>query len=113
MKRMNRAQSSARVNPNAISLENLRLFLAAARSQNFTQAAGASFISQSAFSRQNQNLEEAIGTRVYERIGRHVQLNDAGREPEKRAADILVLVDRLVADIGPAGQGLRGTIRLG
>jgi DNA-binding transcriptional LysR family regulator len=112
MKRISRVLGMAG-NPSGISLEHLRLFLAAARSQNFTQAADVSYISQSAFSRQIQNLELALGTQVFERVGRHVQLNDAGRELEKRAAEILARVDRLVADIGPAGQGLRGTIRLG
>jgi DNA-binding transcriptional LysR family regulator len=111
---MKRIKKPITPNPsNGVSLDHLRAFLAAARSQNFTEAAQAGFISQSAFSRQIQNLEQALGTKVFERIGRRVRLNDAGRELEKRAAEILVRVDRLVADIGPAGHGLRGTIRLG
>ncbi|MCZ7647777.1 MAG: LysR family transcriptional regulator [Planctomycetota bacterium] len=96
-----------------LTLAQLRYFLAAARHGNFTHAAESSFLSQSAFSRQIQALEEALGAPVFDRVGRRVRLNDAGEELERRAAEILARVERLAADLVPVGKGLRGTVRLG
>ncbi len=99
--------------PNSLTLEQLRYFLAAARSGNFTRAAEESFLSQSAFSRQIQALEDGMGVPLFDRIGRKVRLSSAGEALETRAAEILARVDRLPSEIGPAGKGLKGTIRLG
>ncbi|MCK6471234.1 MAG: LysR family transcriptional regulator [Planctomycetes bacterium] len=97
----------------ALTLEQLRLFLAAARTGNFTHAAEQSFLSQSAFSRQIQALESALGVELFDRVGRHVRLNDAGHVLERRAAEIVARVERLAHEVVPAGKGLLGTIRLG
>ncbi|GMV83998.1 MAG: hypothetical protein AMXMBFR7_51820 [Planctomycetota bacterium] len=96
-----------------LTLEQLRLFLAAARQGNFTQAAESCYLSQSAFSRQIQALERALGTAVFDRVGRRVRLNDAGRELERRASEIVARIERLPAEIAPAGRGTSGTVRLG
>lgn len=102
-----------RSDPNPLTLEQLRLFLTAARTGNFSQAAEEAWLSQSAFSRQIQALEGALGVQLFDRVGRKIRLNDAGKTLEHRAAEILARVERLVDEVSPAGKGTKGTIRLG
>lgn len=61
-----------------ISLDALRGFEAAARSLSFTTAASELFLTQSAVSRQVQQLEEQLGVKLFERRTRALVLTDAG-----------------------------------
>ncbi|MBC6403565.1 MAG: LysR family transcriptional regulator [Hyphomonadaceae bacterium] len=61
------------------SLVILRSFESAARHENFTLAAEGLHLTQSAISRQIKNLEAIVGIRLFRRVGRRVQLTDAGR----------------------------------
>ncbi len=57
----------------------LHSFAAAARHGSFSRAAAEVGLTQSAISRQIANLEEWIGAALFDRAGRRVSLNDAGR----------------------------------
>jgi DNA-binding transcriptional LysR family regulator len=61
-----------------LSLDLLRGFEAAARSLSFTTAAGELFVTQSAVSRQVQQLEEQLGVKLFERRTRALALTEAG-----------------------------------
>lgn len=61
-----------------ISLDLLRGFEAAARRLSFTAAAGELFLTQSAVSRQVQQLEEQLGVKLFERRTRALALTPAG-----------------------------------
>lgn len=60
------------------SLDLLRGFEAAARLLSFTSAAAELFLTQSAVSRQVQQLEEQLGVKLFERRTRALVLTDAG-----------------------------------
>lgn len=60
------------------SLDLLRGFEAAARLLSFTAAASELFVTQSAVSRQVQQLEEQLGVKLFERRTRALVLTDAG-----------------------------------
>lgn len=60
------------------SLRTIKTFLIAARHQNFTRAAETLCISQAAVSRQIRELEEALGSELFVRNGRSIELTDAG-----------------------------------
>jgi LysR family transcriptional regulator, glycine cleavage system transcriptional activator len=60
------------------SLDLLRGFEASARLLSFTAAAAELFITQSAVSRQVQQLEEQLGVKLFERRTRALVLTDAG-----------------------------------
>jgi LysR family transcriptional regulator, glycine cleavage system transcriptional activator len=60
------------------SLDLLRGFEAAARLLSFTAAAAELFLTQSAVSRQVQQLEEQLGVKLFERRTRALVLTDAG-----------------------------------
>lgn len=72
-------------------LRHVRSFLAAARAGNFTRAAAEVHISQSAFTVQIRQLEEALGVQLFDRSKRRVTLTAIGQ-------DILLPLERLLVD---------------
>lgn len=60
------------------SLRAIKCFVAAARHQSFTRAAETLCVTQAAISRQIRELEEALGTPLFHRVGRSIELTHAG-----------------------------------
>ncbi|HWV10942.1 LysR family transcriptional regulator [Pseudomonas sp.] len=60
------------------SLRAVKCFVAAARHESFTRAAETLCVTQAAISRQIRELEEHLGTALFERVGRSVKLTPAG-----------------------------------
>ncbi|MCQ2608461.1 MAG: LysR substrate-binding domain-containing protein [Bacteroidales bacterium] len=63
-----------------MELRQLQYFLKAAELQNFTEASRQLFITQSTLSQQIKQLENELGMFLFDRIGKHVYLTEAGRE---------------------------------
>lgn len=86
------------------SLDLLRGFEAAARLLSFTRAAEELHLTQSAVSRQIQELEQQLGVALFQRRHRALALTDAGREYYAAAAQAIAtmreVTDRLRAQIG-------------
>ncbi len=74
------------------SLDLLRGFEAAARLLSFTAAATELFLTQSAISRQVQQLEEQLGVKLFERRTRALVLTDAG---DRYYRDVSKVLDQL------------------
>ena len=74
------------------SLDLLRGFEAAARLLSFTAAATELFLTQSAISRQVQQLEEQLGVKLFERRTRALVLTDAG---DRYYRDVSKALDQL------------------
>ena len=72
-----------------ITLRQLEVFLATARAGNITQAAEMINLSQSAASSSLAELECQLGRRLFDRIGRRIQLNENGQYLLPRALDLL------------------------
>jgi len=95
------------------SLRQLRYFEAVARHGHFGRAAEACAISQPALSMQIKELEETLGTAVFERSARQVRLTSFGEEFALRVREILRSVDEL-GDLARAShEHLAGRLRLG
>jgi DNA-binding transcriptional LysR family regulator len=62
-----------------MELYQIRYFLAAADTLNFTRASERSFISQPALTKAIQRLEETVGGRLFDRAKNAVQLTELGR----------------------------------
>jgi DNA-binding transcriptional LysR family regulator len=90
------------------SLDLLQGFEAAARLLSFTRAGDELHLTQSAVSRQMQELESQLGVKLFERRHRALLLTDAGQQFYASAAQVLATMraatDRLRAQAG------RGTL---
>ncbi|TPG03989.1 LysR substrate-binding domain-containing protein [Sphingomonas oligophenolica] len=95
-----------------MTLEQLRLFVAVAEREHMTRAAEALNITQSAVSAAIKTLEERHDIALFHRIGRRIELTDAGRVFLGEARAVLgraASAERALAEFG----GLeRGTLTL-
>jgi LysR family hydrogen peroxide-inducible transcriptional activator len=96
-----------------LTLKQLRYFEALARHGHFGRAADACTISQPALSVQIKDLEEALGTELFERSARQIRLSNFGEEFALRVRDILRSVDELVDLALASRDGLVGRLRIG
>ncbi len=98
---------------NTVTLKQLRYFDALARHGHFGRAAEASSISQPALSMQIKDLETALGTDLFERSPRGVQLTSFGEDVRARVQGILRAVDELGEMARSSGDDLHGPFKLG
>lgn len=99
--------------PIDISPRVLRYFLAVAEELHFGRAAARLYIAQPSLSHQIRKLEETLGTPLFVRSSRSVQLTAAGRTLAREASAALAALDRAVQLTRLAGAGIATTIRLG
>ena len=98
---------------NGLTLKQLRYFEAVAQQQHFGRAAEVCAISQPALSMQIKELEQILGTKLFERQARTVQLTGFGEEFSRRVRDILRAVDELGTLARASGDVMSGRLRLG
>src|SRR3990172_7484372 len=95
------------MNPN-----HLRTFLAVRKHRNYTRAAEEVFLSQPAVSRQVRQLEEKLGVRLFEQIGKTLHPTDAGETLAVEAEKLLGAMER-TAEAGRSHRSPeRGSIRI-
>jgi DNA-binding transcriptional LysR family regulator len=75
-----------------VTLDQLRIFVAVAERQHVTHAAEALNVAQSAASHAIASLEDQYQTKLFDRIGRHIELTDAGQAFLKEARAVLAAV---------------------
>jgi DNA-binding transcriptional LysR family regulator len=85
--------------PRPVPLDLLRGFEAAARHLSITRAAAELFLTQSAVSRQIATLEVAVGTALFRRRNRRIELTEAGLALFGTAAHVLGQLDAAVERI--------------
>ncbi|HUH65707.1 MAG TPA: selenium metabolism-associated LysR family transcriptional regulator [Syntrophales bacterium] len=96
-----------------INLNQLRVFHAAAKTQSFTRAAEALFLTQPGISKYIKELEEYYGTRLFERMGRKVFLTRAGEILYEKTETIFNIIGQVKVEIDEL-QGLnRGILNIG
>lgn len=96
-----------------LTFKQLRYFEALARHGHFGRAADDCAISQPALSMQIKELEDALGTGLFERSARQVRLTNFGEAFALRVRNILRSVDEL-GDLARASQErLVGRLRIG
>jgi DNA-binding transcriptional LysR family regulator len=92
---------------------HLRTFLAVRDHGSYTQAARALFLSQPAVSRQVHDLEDDLGVRLFDQIGKALFLTDAGRTLAAEAERLLGSIDRAVEAVRAHRGADRGLLRIG
>ena len=95
-----------------MELRTLRYLVAIADAGTITAAANAIHISQPALSRQMQELETELGTKLFNRKSRAISLTANGTYLVNRARQILTLTDAAVADIVD-DHAVSGTLAIG
>lgn len=96
-----------------MELQQLRYVLAVAETRNFTRAAERCLVVQSALSHQIARLERELGTRLFARTSRRVELTPAGEAFLPAARQCLEAADRAVADAADAVGQVRGRLAVG
>ena len=95
-----------------ITLHQLRLFAALARTMNMTRAAEELHMTPSAFSIQIKQLAESFGVPLHEQVGKKLFLTEAGRAVATAAREISERLDLLGMEIADMQGFKRGTLRV-
>ena len=96
-----------------MELRVLRYFLMIAREENITHAAQLLHVTQPTLSRQIQDLEEELGTKLFVRSNHRIILTPDGLLLRRRAQEIVDLADRTQKDFAAREEELTGEIAIG
>lgn len=94
-----------------MELRQLLIFCTAARTLNFTKAGLKLGYAQSNITGQIRQLEEELQIKLFDRLGRGIQLTTVGKKFLQNAEEILQLCDRAKEELSP--QMYRGTLNIG
>ena len=96
-----------------MELRVLRYFLMAAREENITRAAELLHITQPTLSRQLMQLEEELGTRLFNRSNHSIQLTEDGMLLKRRAQELVQLADKVEREFQRGEEEISGNIAIG
>lgn len=96
-----------------MNLLQLRYFTAVARLENMSRAADYLHVSQSALSKNIAKLEEEIGTPLFDRSGKRVELNSAGALFLECANDTLEKMDETLEKVRQLATGSGKKLKIG
>src|SRR5215510_1895776 len=94
-----------------MELRHLRYFVSVAEEASVSKAALRVNICQPALSRQIRDLERELGVRLFDRIGRRIQLTAEGEDLLRRARALLTDADSLVQRGHALTRGTTGLLR--
>jgi DNA-binding transcriptional LysR family regulator len=96
-----------------MELRHLRYFVAVAEERHFGRAAERLGISQPPLSQQIQSLERELGTQLFHRIPRRLELTNAGEVLLEEARWILARAEQAIRNVERAGRGELGKLCIG
>jgi LysR family transcriptional regulator, hydrogen peroxide-inducible genes activator len=96
-----------------MEVHQLRYVCAIADTGNFSRAAERCQISQPSLSQQVLKLEEELGTKLFDRLGRSIRLTEAGRAFIPRARTILEQMEAARSSAADRNTDLRGSVAVG
>ena len=96
-----------------MDLRQLRYFLAVAGTQHMTRASEQLHVTQSTLSHQIRQMEQALGTPLFDRIGRGIRLTEAGEMFRGFAQRALTELESGVNALAELDSVLRGQLRVG
>ena len=96
-----------------MEIRTLRYFLAAAREESMTRAAGVLHVSQPTLSKQIQALEEELGQPLFIRHSFRIELTEAGRLLRRRAEDLVAMADKVLDEFVALDDVTGGDVYLG
>lgn len=96
-----------------MELHQLRYFCAIADTGSFSRAAQQTHVSQPSLSQQIGKLEDELGTRLFDRLGRSVRLTELGKSFLPRARAVLCDLESARNDIVEKKTSITGLISVG
>lgn len=96
-----------------MDLKQLRVFVMVARHGSLTRAAEAIHLTQSALSLQLKSLQESVGTPLFRRTPRGMELLPAGQRLLRHAEAVLAASAEFEAEAARLSQQIAGSLRLG
>ena len=96
-----------------MDLRQLRAFVAVVEAGGFARAAARVNLSQPALSRQIHALEQDLGVRLFDRVGRRVQLTSEGEDLLERSRRLLADAESLGERARALKSGTSGVLRVG
>lgn len=96
-----------------LNFHHLHYFWAVAKEGNLTRAAAQLHVSQSALSTQIKHLEEQLGHALFHRVGRTLQITEAGRLTLTYAESIFTSGTELMAMLRDGAKHTRQVLRIG
>lgn len=96
-----------------MEVRQLGYFIKAAEMLHFTEAAAASFVTQSTLSQQIKQLEEELGMLLFDRIGKQVRLTEAGNIFLLHARQIILDIKKSKQAIFELANMVNGELKIG
>jgi LysR family hydrogen peroxide-inducible transcriptional activator len=96
-----------------MELHQLRYFCAIAETSSFSRAAQQTHVSQPSLSQQIRKLEDELGTRLFDRLGRTVRLTEPGRTFLPRARAVLGELEAARSDLVERKASVGGAVCVG
>jgi LysR family hydrogen peroxide-inducible transcriptional activator len=96
-----------------MELHQLRYFCAIAETLSFSRAAEQSHVSQPSLSQQILKLEDELGARLFDRLGRSVRLTDLGQTFLPHARSVLRELESAKGEVVEQKDSISGTIHIG
>jgi len=96
-----------------MELQQLKYFCAIADTGSFTRAAQQTHVSQPSLSQQIRKLEDELGARLIDRLGRTVQLTELGKSFLPRARAVLRDLEAARSDVVERKTSISGPIAVG
>jgi len=96
-----------------MEVRQLNYFIKAAELLHFTDAAAASFVTQSTLSQQIKQLEEELGMLLFDRIGKQVHLTEAGNLFLIHARQIILDIKKSRQAIFELANMVTGELKIG
>ena len=96
-----------------MELHQLRYFCAVAETGSFSRAAEQSHIAQPSLSQQIMKLEDELGARLFDRLGRSVRLTDLGKTFLPRARAVLRELEAARGDVVERKGSVAGPLCVG
>ena len=96
-----------------MDITQLRYFEKLAQLQHYGKASQELFITQPTLSKSMSNLEHELGVRLFERVGRNIQLTDHGQDFSQYISVALNGFDKAIEFLHDGGPLYRGRIRIG
>lgn len=96
-----------------MELHQLRYFCAVAETGSFSRAAEQSHVSQPSLSQQILKLEDELGARLFDRLGRSVRLTELGKTFLPRAHAVLRELEAAKGDVVEGKEFVGGPVTVG